>query len=86
MRNATDPSPDGCALQCALTEHTGWVRSMALSPDGSRLATTSDDETVRIWRRGRRGATPWTRVHGRGCRVGRPGGPGSRRIRSGACW
>jgi WD40 repeat protein/tRNA A-37 threonylcarbamoyl transferase component Bud32 len=33
----------------ALEGHTKFVRSVALSPDGTRLATASDDETVRVW-------------------------------------
>ena len=32
-----------------LTGHTGGVWSVAWSPDGTRLATSNFDETVRIW-------------------------------------
>ncbi|HKR48595.1 MAG TPA: pentapeptide repeat-containing protein, partial [Pseudonocardiaceae bacterium] len=32
-----------------LTGHTGWVRSVAYSPDGTHLLTGGDDGSVRIW-------------------------------------
>jgi len=31
------------------TGHTGWVRGVAFSPDGTLLATTSTDGTARLW-------------------------------------
>jgi WD40 repeat protein len=34
----------------ALTDHTGWIRQLAFSPDGSLLATVgNEDQTLRIW-------------------------------------
>jgi hypothetical protein len=32
-----------------LTGHTNWVTGVAIAPDGTWLATTSHDRTVRIW-------------------------------------
>ena len=32
-----------------LREHTGWVLSVAFSPDGQTLASGSDDDTIRFW-------------------------------------
>ncbi|MCX4826181.1 NB-ARC domain-containing protein [Streptomyces sp. NBC_01142] len=47
------PLPDGPspALQRTLTGHAGSVNSVAIAPDGTWLATASDDGTVRIWDR-----------------------------------
>ena len=32
-----------------LIEHTSWVESVSFSPDGGTLASTSRDNTVRLW-------------------------------------
>ena len=34
---------------CTLEGHTSEVRSVAVSPDGSTIASGSDDRTVRVW-------------------------------------
>jgi WD40 repeat protein len=37
------------APRATLTGHTRWVRAVAIAPDGTWLASGSDDKTVRIW-------------------------------------
>ncbi|MEV6781166.1 NB-ARC domain-containing protein [Streptomyces sp. NPDC051098] len=45
------PDTPPLALQRTLTSHNDTVTSVAIAPDGSWLASGSDDSTVRIWDR-----------------------------------
>eukprot|EP00918_Siedleckia_nematoides_P075843 GHVU01165939.1.p1 GENE.GHVU01165939.1~~GHVU01165939.1.p1 ORF type:complete len:136 (+),score=11.78 GHVU01165939.1:358-765(+) len=39
----------GFVCQSTLSGHSSWVRSVSWSPDGTKVASGSTDETVRIW-------------------------------------
>src|SRR5579864_2360691 len=41
--------PPGVKLLRTLRGHTSWVGRIAWSPDGSILASPSDDNSVRLW-------------------------------------
>jgi WD40 repeat protein len=42
-------TPPGGALMFTLASHTARVRSLALSPNGARAVSGSEDHTVRVW-------------------------------------
>ena len=35
--------------ECTLRGHSGWVLSVAYSPDGKHIVSGSQDETVKVW-------------------------------------
>ena len=39
----------GLTLSCVLRGHTSWIGRLAWSPDGSYIASPSDDYTTRLW-------------------------------------
>jgi WD40 repeat protein len=43
------PHPVTATLQATLTGHTAAVRALAWKPDGSQLASGSEDNTIKVW-------------------------------------
>src|SRR5205807_2546033 len=43
------PPPPGFKLLHTLSGHPGYMLSVAWSPDGGQLASSSDDTTIRLW-------------------------------------
>ncbi len=41
--------PSGVLLQRTLTGYSGWISSVAISPDGKTLASGSTDNTIKLW-------------------------------------
>jgi GTPase SAR1 family protein len=46
---APEQSEPLAVLERKLTGHSGWVNSVAFSPDGKRAASGADDNAVKIW-------------------------------------
>ena len=54
----------GELLKSDRVAHNDWVRAVNVSPDGTRIATGSEDETVCVWSvSGERLFGPLTHVH-----------------------
>jgi len=42
-------APAGFKLRCVLRGHEGWIGRIGWSPEGRRIASPSEDGTIRIW-------------------------------------
>jgi WD40 repeat protein len=49
VTESTDVSVPGFVLDRTLKGHSGWVTGVAFSPNGLRLASSSWDQTVKLW-------------------------------------
>ena len=49
LRSRLDPRPEPPLWLRSLEGHTGWVRAVAVSPDGRLIVSGSDDRTVKVW-------------------------------------
>ncbi len=36
-------------LSAKTNAHSGWVMSVAFSPDGTKIVSRSDDKTIKVW-------------------------------------
>ena len=49
MQSTVWAIPNEAKLIITLNEHSGNVNSIAFSPDGTLLASASDDSTIKLW-------------------------------------
>lgn len=44
-----NPVQDNFSEAKTLIGHSGWIRSVAISPDGQTLVSVSEDKTIKLW-------------------------------------